>query len=167
MDSFLALNQILWTCALPNDCNLSILFKLSFESTVIWCQGEQDLYQQRAARTPNCFLSSYITWIMLQPTVHFSFCSKGFSANAGSIPYPCVHLSVHWFPSDFHYFSWEDWFYNWIRKAVKVIASGNQWNITILAWKHMFHYKEKSYFPIILVFSQSCGTMEKIQCFLL
>lgn len=120
VDSFLAQNQILWTCkmcVLPSGCNLRILFKLSFQSTVIWYWGGIGSLSTKGCQNPNCFLSSCNRWIMLQPTVHFSFCSKGFSANAGSIPYPCVHLRAQWFPSDFHYLSWEDQLYNWNQKS--------------------------------------------------
>lgn len=34
-----------------------------------------------------------------------------------------------------------------IRKAVKVIETGNQGNIAFLAWEHMFQYKEKKLTP--------------------
>lgn len=118
--SLVAQNQILWTCrcvCFPSGCNLRTLFKLSFESTVIWCQGGIGSLSTKGCQNPNCFLSSYNRWIMLQPTVHFSFCSKGFSLML-------VVFHIHVFilePSSFHLtfitFSWEDQFYNWNQKS--------------------------------------------------
>lgn len=137
-------------CMLPSGCNLRTLFKLSFESAVRRCQGGIGSLSTKGCQNPNSFLSSCNRWIMLQPTVHFSFCSKGFSLML-------LVFHIHVFilePSSLHLtfitFLERIDFTTGIRKAVKVIASGNHWNIVILAWEHMFHYKE-----YILFFNKS------------
>lgn len=123
---------------LPSGRNLRTLFKWSFESIVIWCQGGKGSLSTKGCQNPNCFLSSCNRWVMLQPTVHFRFCSTGFSQ--------MLMVSVSMCSSSFHLtfisFLERIGFTTGIWKAVKVIASGNQWNNTILASEHMFHYKE-------------------------
>lgn len=134
---------------LSSGCNLRILFKLSFESTVIWCHGGIGSLSTKGCQSPNCFSSSCNRWIMLQPTVHFTFCSKSFSLMLRVFH---IHVFISE-PSSFHltFISYLERisFTTGIRKAVKVIASGNQWNITILASEHGFHYKENIFFSII------------------
>lgn len=153
---------------LPSGCNLRTLFKLSFESTVIWCQGGIGSLSTKGCQNPNCFLSSCNRWIMLQPTVHFSFCSKGFSLML-------VVFHIHVFilePSSFHLtfisFLERISFTTGIRKAVRVITSGNQWNIIILAWKHMFLYKENIFFrkSRTYIFPGQKGSMYRFLCYL-
>lgn len=144
-------------CMLSSGCNLRTLFKLFFESAVIWCQGGIGSLSKKGCQNSNCFLSSCDRRTVLQPTVHFSSCLKGFSLML-------VVFHIHVFilePSSFHLtfitFLERIGFTMGIRKAVKVIASGNQWNTAILAWEHMFHYKENilKKTDLRLLFSQS------------
>lgn len=127
----------------PSSCNLRTLFKLSFESTIISCQGGIGSLSTIDCQNPNCFLSGCNRWIMLQPTEQKPFCSKGFSLTP-VVFYIHVFISkLSSFHLTFITFLGRISFTTGVRKSLKVIESGNQWNIIILAWEqHMFHYKE-------------------------
>lgn len=128
---------------LPSSCTLRTLFKLSFESTIISCQGGIGSLSTKGCQNPNCFLSGCNRWIMLQPTEQKPFCSKGFSLMPVVFHIHVFLSKLRSFHLTFITFLERISFTTGVRKSLKVIESGNQWNIIILAWEqHMFHYKE-------------------------